>query len=444
VKLVALIMGVAWCGWDSWQARRHRNDIEAIEADLEDGRNASAAKKLGALLAREPDADDALFLLASCEMVRGRAEAADAAWARVPPGSPLAPRAILGRMQLRADRGRLAEAEQVIREALDDPRIDGTRLAIALGPIYCQQGRLEEILRLIAARWEALDRAGEGASESAIELVRMHVELRRTPIPVEVIRSDLDPAGRLNPQDDRIWLGKANLAIRVGAYDEAAPWLDDCLRLRPTDVSVWRARLDWAVASGRVAEARKAMRHLPVAETPPALVPRLAAWLAARREDREAARRALERLIAVDPTDPSAFDRLAEMATRDGQADRAAELRRRKAEIDRLEARYQRLHRRNQPARDAAEMARLAEQLGRRFEARAFQTIAVANDPDREDLRRERDRLNALARAAEAPSGTLADALDAELDPDGASAPGDGRAAADSTPPLPGAGFAEG
>src|SRR5262249_33061464 len=159
--------------------------------------------------------------------------------------------------------GRLAEAEQVIREALDDPRIDGSRLAIALGPMYCQQGRLEEILRLIAARWEDLDRKGEGASESAIELVRVHIELRRTPIPVEVIRSDLDPAARLNPQDDRIWLGRANLAVRVGSYDEAARWLDACLKRRPADVPVWRARLDWAVATDRVAEAREAMAHLP-------------------------------------------------------------------------------------------------------------------------------------------------------------------------------------
>ena len=38
-------------------------------------------------------------------------------------------------------------------------------------------------------------------------------------------------------------------------------------------------------------------------------------------------------------------------------------------------------------------MARLAEQLGREFEARAFLTLAVAENPDREDLRRELGRL---------------------------------------------------
>jgi predicted Zn-dependent protease len=421
--LAALVGGVAWGGLAVWRARGHRNVMAAIEADMEGGRHASAARRLRALLARQPDSDEALYLLGACELARGRADTADAIWARVPPASPSATRAVLGRMRIRGDRGQLAEAERVVRAALDDPRIDGSRLAIALGPIYCQQGRLDEVLRLIAARWEALDRAGEGASESAIELVRMHIELRRTPVPVEVIRSDLDPAGRLNPQDDRIWLGKAHLAIRVGSYDEAARWLDACLRRRPADGPVWRARLDWAVATGRVAEAQEAMRHLPVAESPPALVPRLAAWLAARRGDRAAERRALERLIAADPTDSPAFDRLAELAARDGQAARAAELRRRKAEIDRLETRYQRLYLRNQPARDAAEMAPLAERLGRRFEAGAFLTVAIANDPDRDDLRRDLDRLERRARRLGRPGETLADALAAEPDLQPASSP---------------------
>jgi hypothetical protein len=88
----------------------------------------------------------------------------------------------------------------------------------------------------------------------------MQTELRRTPIPVEVIRSDLDSAARLNPQDDRIRPGRANLAIRIGSYDEAARWLDACRGRSPADVPVWRARLDWALA---------------VAESPPAMVP----WL---------------------------------------------------------------------------------------------------------------------------------------------------------------------
>ena len=48
-------------------------------------------------------------------------------------------------------------------------------------------------------------------------------------------------AASLAPDDDRVWLGRANLAIRTGAYDEAKRWLDACLKRRPEDVPVWRA-----------------------------------------------------------------------------------------------------------------------------------------------------------------------------------------------------------
>jgi hypothetical protein len=46
-----------------------------------------------------------------------------------------------------------------------------------------------------------------------------------------------------------------------------------------------------------------------------------------------------------------------------------------------------------QPYRDAVEMGRLAEQLGRRFEAKAFLTIALTVDRKREDLRAYFDTL---------------------------------------------------
>ncbi len=86
-----------------------------------------------------------------------------------------------------------------------------------------------------------------------------------------------------------------------------------------------------------------------------------------------------------------------------------------KTEIDRLMARYQQLHARHQPSRDAAEMARLAEQLGQRFEAKAFLTLAVDSDPDRDDLRRDLARLNQRTDTIEGSGRTLADLLAPEL-----------------------------
>jgi thioredoxin-like negative regulator of GroEL len=386
--------GLLWGGWKWWEVRRDRRAIAEVREEINAGLHGTAARKLMAILARRPDSDEADYLLGTCEMARGRTEAAVESWARVPPDSRFAPRSILGRIQVHMEHGRLAEAEQLVKDALDDPRIDGSGLPILLGPVYCQQGRLDEAERLIEARWDHLNEAGEGPSEKAINLVRLHIELGRTIPPVEVIRSVLDQAARFAPEDDRVWLGKANLAIRIGSYDEAARWLDACLRRRPDDVPAWRARLDWAVATNRIAEAQEALEHLPAEASTPARVNKLAAWFAARRGDRESERRALERLIKVDPADLAALDRLAELAEQAGQPTRAADLRRKKSEIDQLKARYQKLHERNQPMRDAAEMARLAEQLGRRFEARGFLTFAVAVDSDRNDLRRDLARLN--------------------------------------------------
>ena len=149
----------------------------------------------------------------------------------------------------------------------------------------------------------------------------------------------------------------------------------------------------------RFAEARAALDHLPAAESNPAELHRLAAWFAARSGDVASERRALEQLVDADPADGAAFDRLAELAVREGQPARAAELRRRKAELDQLKAQYQELFLRNQPVRDAAKMAGLAEQLGHWFEAKVFASVALATQPGRDDLRAALARLQSPRQA---------------------------------------------
>ena len=266
----------------------------------------------------------------------GANQAADEAWARVVPGSAFSHEAILARMRLFHDRGQLADAEQLINDAAEDPRNDRSDLRALLVPIYQPLGRLDEAERLIEDRWEHLNETGEGASEPAINLVRMHIELDFKPTPVETVRAYLDQAARLAPDDDRVWLGRANLAIRTGAYDEAKRWLDACLKRRPEDVPVWCAWLNWGLATNRIDVVQRALTHLPAAESTPAQIHRLNAWLSAHRGDVESERRELERLVAADPADPTALDRLAQLAQKDGQPARAAELSRKKAEIDRL------------------------------------------------------------------------------------------------------------
>jgi hypothetical protein len=56
-------------------------------------------------------------------------------------------------------------------------------------------------------------------------------------------------------------------------------------------------------------------------------------------------------------------------------------------------------------------MARLATQLGRTFEARVFLTLAISEDTDREDLKRELTRLSENSRTAVAHPRTLAELL---------------------------------
>ncbi len=269
-----------------------------------------------------------------------------------------------------------------------------------LAPVYLAQGRLEDTLSVIEARWDALDQAGEGASEPAINLARLHIDVKSTLAETDKIHDALDRAARAAPADDRVWLARANQAIRDGAFDGASRWLDECLKRRPEDVAVWRARLNWALGANRVAEARLALRHLPAETSTPALVQKLAAWFAARRGNVEAERQALERLVTADPGDVAALDRLAEIGVRDGRPKRALELRRDKAVIEKIRTRYQTLHKRRQPSRDAAELGRLAEQVGEWFEAMAFLRVAVAIDPDRapprRDLARLRERRDAI------------------------------------------------
>ena len=81
---------------------------------------------------------------------------------------------------------------------------------------------------MIEASWARLNEVGEGASERAILLVRLHIQ----DPPIEDARSFLDQVSRSAPDDDRGWLGQAKLAIRDGAFDKAARWLDACVRRR--------------------------------------------------------------------------------------------------------------------------------------------------------------------------------------------------------------------
>jgi tetratricopeptide (TPR) repeat protein len=315
-------------------------------------------------------------------------------------------------MSLYIDGGRLAAAEQLINDAAQDPRNDSTTLRILLLPIFCQQGRIEEAQKLVEQRWEHLQEKGEGASELAINLARLHAEVELRPSPVEAVRASLDQAAKLAPDDDRVRLGLANLEIRTNNLEVARRWLDACLNRRPDDVPVWRARLKWGMATSRVDVVRDALTRFPASECTRAEVSRVAAWLAAQRGDHLSEAQALDRVVAADPADRIALDRLAELAQKAaGLPERLAPLQRQKAEIDRLMARYQMLYDRNQPIRDAVEMGQLAQRLGRTYEARVFLTVAAAESLNPDNAKRELKSLIQHSTPVARTSRTLAEAI---------------------------------
>ena len=98
-------------------------------------------------------------------------------WPGSRPAPSLSHKAILARMRLLHDQGQFAAAERLIIDAALDPRNDAAHVRVLLVPIFSQLGRLDEAQRLLEDWWEQLDKIGEGASERAIDQLRMHMEL---------------------------------------------------------------------------------------------------------------------------------------------------------------------------------------------------------------------------------------------------------------------------
>ncbi len=123
----------------------------------------------------------------------------------------------------------------------------------------------------------------------------------------------------------------------------------------------------------------------------------LRGWLASRIGNAQAERDALERLVAI-VHDPAAFERLAVLAWDTGDHERARALRRRKAELDAAKNRYLLLMEEAIGPELFAELAGLAESLGRRFEAQGWWSLRARVAP--------RDRLasQALSRLTQQPN----------------------------------------
>ncbi len=386
---------------ETWQFRtelaRARRDLRAQQFD-------AARVRLARLARRWPGQGEVEYPLGTCESMRGHSEAALAAWGRVPDRALEAPLAALsrGELAIEAGRYRLAETclERVIR-AGGDLAIEARRL---LGHLHWITGRHGEYRNLLQREFDH--------TRDPAETLRLLWSLDHEPYPIEGMRDTLDKAGRMAPDDDRVWLAQGDLATRSGHLDEADAWIARCEQAQPDDPAVWNARLAWAQAAGRSDELMRAARHLPASDFSQRRVLALVAWLAGQSGDRRAEREALEKLVALDPDEAGGLERLAALATEDGEFKRLAELRRRKAERDDARDHYATLVSMIDPPGPVAELARAAEALGRSFDAQAWWKLAARQDRGaREAAAAALTRL-AKAEPAAGPAGrSLADVL---------------------------------
>ncbi len=240
VALVLAAWGTAR-GIDYW---RYRSSIEQAKARIDKGLPADARRLLSQAAARWPGQGEAEFLLGACEQALGRPDAAEAAWSRVPRTSTFAGHAAMLRVRLLLKRDRFSAAEELLPVAIGASGQHAIEARETLVALLKLEGRFDELRTVVQDGWDSYpDRFG---------LLRQLANLDSiVPVPIEKIWPALEKAAENSPDDDRIWLGRANLAIRKGEFAQARRWLDDCLQRRPRDASVWKSRLDLAAGNRR-------------------------------------------------------------------------------------------------------------------------------------------------------------------------------------------------
>ncbi len=422
IGIVAAI--AAWAGVRSLDSWRLQSSLKAAKEAISTRAPVKARAILADASARWPKEGEFAFLLGAVELSLSHREAAEAAWSRVPADSPFAPHAAMYRARLVLEHDRFADAEGFLLTALKGSGKHAIEARETLVKLYKLQGRFDEARALVHEAW--------GSYPDPQGLLKELEKLGSTnPLGFGVISTALTKAGRNAPDDDRIWLGWANLATRTGRLDEAKKRLDDCLERRPGDAAVWKGRLDWALAAQDEAEVERAVRHLPPDRLSPSEVLDLRAWFAARAGDADRERQVHEDLIAREPGSLRSLERLADLALLDGRAEEAARLRARRAVLNVLRYQYQSLIE-NLKAPSIPDAARMAEELGRYFEASALWAIVAKDGTNIPEGRAALKRLQEVQERL--PSGPTLNELIADLDSAPRRDPAAGAAGAARTP----------
>ena len=393
VWVLAVALSVAGClaGWHLGWAWWLDTQLSPVRRLMDEDRFSEARIKLVGIARWWPRHPEVAYRLGVCEHAAGNVPGALALWSRVGRNAPpWTVQAGLARARtLAGDYGRFTDVEATLEALLDDqknaePKVRD-EIRHTLSELLFWEGRRAPMKRLIEAGWRW--------ASDPIEELRDHWRVDNAVLLIDVIRPEIERAARLAPDDDRVWLAQVNLAIKSGQFAEAARLLDRCTERRPDDQSVWLARLDLARARDDIEGARQAFARLPADLFAPAERLSMQAWIASHRGDHDTERKALEEVVRLAPGDSRLLDRLASMAWDSGAHDQATQYRRRKAEIDTAKDRYRDLIAGKVAQAQFAEMGRLADTLGRRFEALGWCTLRNFFAPEDRAARTALNRL---------------------------------------------------
>jgi tetratricopeptide (TPR) repeat protein len=399
-----LLALLGWFAYASVSQRRLEAGLHEATRDMEAGNIVGARDRFLYLARRWPGRPEVLFRLGESELACGRTLEALAAWSQVPQSSPYSGQAALASAQVAMQTARFSDAERFLRASLKGPSSRTAAGRHLLFVILGQQGRLLEARRLIEEMWTETSLS----VTERVGLLRDHLALDLDAMPLEGNLEFLGRRGATEFDDEGLWLARANLATKTGRLEEALRWLDAACLRRPDNPDVWRARLDWAVTAGRLDRVIEAIKHLATNHLSPEELARLGAWLARQSEDVKTEKLALEQIVALDQGDLPTIERLAEIAFQEGREADGRKLRERKSELDALKDRYWRLFREGKLIENAVEMARLAESLGRSFEARAFLLILDRQHPGDPSIRVALGRLDPAPALAPSKGESLA------------------------------------
>ena len=362
--LTLIPAGLFW----TWDESTARSELKSARQEMRAGRTPAARKRLASLCGRWRVDDEARVALGDCDLELGRVDEALKDWVAVRPSTPSAGAAALRIGRVLFGRGRLAEAEAKLTEALEHPGPDRDQARERMILLLKFEGRLPEVRRLIRESWTPVT--------SPVAVVRQLWDHDYTIYPIDGVRQFLDDAARAAPEDDRVLLARANLDTRLGRLADASKRLDEALKLRHDDPAVWRSRLEWAIAADLPDEAAKALAHLRAAAFDPSERQALRAWFAARKGDDRLEAGALEALARDGLRNASPLERLAELATLRGETVAAAGFRARKLAYEKAVEAYKALLFLDDPTPKATELAGLAGTLGRDFDARCWRSLA--------------------------------------------------------------------